>query len=142
MACDGEIADEEVALLLTMVNGQNVFDGLDIQGKLNEYIAAINTEGRMFLNNYIEEVKKAALDDESALQLIRIAIDTIEADKEIKYSEMSFFKKIRKNLSISDEAILSSIPEKEDYLLPDIEDDIDFDWNITFSEIQITAISQ
>ena len=44
----------------------------------------------------------------------------IEADNKIEYSEISFFKKIRLNLFISDEAILAEMPNKEDYLLPDI----------------------
>lgn len=61
-------------------------------------------------------------------------------DNQIEYSEISFCKKIRKNLSISDEAILKELPDKEDYLLPDIEEDYDFDWNVSFGEIQITPI--
>lgn len=142
MACDGDIADEEVALLKKTAAEENVFDGLDIQAKLNEYVAGINEQGRQFLNNYIEEVKEAGLDDDDALQLIKIAIDTIEADNQIEYSEVSFFKKVRKNLSISDEKILETMPDKEDYLLPDVEEDFDFDWNVTFGAIQVATISQ
>ena len=142
MACDGDIADEEVALLKKTAADENVFDGLDIQAKLNEYVAGINEQGRQFLNNYIEEVKEAGLDDDAALQLIKIAIDTIEADNQIEYSEVSFFKKVRKILSISDEKILETMPDKEDYLLPDIEEDFDFDWNVTFGEIRVEAIAQ
>lgn len=140
MACDGDIAKEEVALIEDMTTKDNLFSVLDVQGKINEYVAAINREGKLFLNKYIEEVKATQLDDESALQLIKVAIKTIEADNQIEYSEISFFKKIRKNLQISDEAILKELPDKEDYLLPDIEDDYDFDWNVSFGEIQITPI--
>lgn len=142
MACDGDIAKEEVALIEDMTTKDNLFSVLDVQGKINEYVAAINREGKLFLNKYIEEVKAAQLDDESALQLIKVAIKTIEADNQIEYSEISFFKKIRKNLQISDEAILKELPDKEDYLLPDIEDDYDFDWNVSFGEIQITPIDK
>lgn len=142
MACDGDIANEEVALLKETATNEHIFDGLDVQGKINEYVAAINNEGRQFLNNYIDEVKESNLDDDSSMQLIKIAINTIEADNEIKYSEVSFFKKVRKNLSITDEKILAVMPDKEDYLLPDIEDDFDFDWNVTFGEIQVATISQ
>lgn len=138
MACDGGIADEEVAILKKTATNESVFDGLDIQAKLNEYVARINVQGRSFLNNYLEEVKKAELDDNAALRLIKIAIGTIEADNQIEYSEVSFFKKVRKNLSISDEKILETMPDKEDYLLPDIKDDYDFDWNVTFGSIQVS----
>ena len=140
MACDGSIADEEVALLNKMAANENVFDGLDIHQKLNEYVATINDQGRRFLNSFIEEVNEAKLNDEEALQLIRIAIETIEADKQIEYSEVSFFKRIRKHLSISDDIILKEMPDKEDYLLPDIETDEDFDWNFTFDSLQLAEV--
>lgn len=140
MACDGNIADEEVALLKTMAANENVFDGLDIPQKLNEYVTTINDQGRRFLNSFIEEVNEAKLNDEEALQLIRIAIETIEADKQIEYSEVSFFKRIRKHLSISDDIILKEMPDKEDYLLPDIETDDDFDWHFTFDSLQLADV--
>ena len=91
MACDGEIADEEVALLKKKVVRENIFDGLDAQAKINEYVASINTQGAKFLNNFVGEVKDAQLDDDSSLQLIKIAIEMIEIDNEIKYSEVCFF---------------------------------------------------
>ena len=141
MACDGDIAEEEVALLNKMASEDTVFIGLDIQGKLNEYVSAINKRGRLFLNDFIEEVKQADLDDASSLLLIKIAIDTIEADNQVEYSEVSFFKRIRKFLPISDETILNAMPDKEDYLLPDVETDDDFYWNFTFSSIQIEGIT-
>jgi hypothetical protein len=59
-----------------------------------------------------------------------------------EYSEISFFKKIRRVLSISDEKILEAMPDKEEYILPDIEDDFDDDWNVTFDKIQVVPISQ
>ena len=142
MACDGEIAEEEIALLKEKVANDNVFDGLDVQGKINEYVSAINNQGSLFLNSFINEVKDAQLDEESSLQLIKIAIETIEIDNEIKYSEVSFFKRIRKNLSITDERILNEMPDKEDYLLPDIEDDPIFDITFSFDSIALSALIQ
>jgi uncharacterized tellurite resistance protein B-like protein len=142
MACDGNIADEEVSLLKNKVTDESIFKGLDAQAKISEYVKSINEQKQQFLKNYITEVKKANLDDDSALQLIKIAIDTIEADHQIEYSEISFFKKIRRVLSISDEKILEAMPDKEEYILPDIEDDFDDDWNVTFDKIQVVPISQ
>ena len=49
----------------------------------------------------------------------------------------SFFKKIRKNLAISDETILEALPDKEDYLLPDIADNDVFEWNIKLPNINV-----
>jgi uncharacterized tellurite resistance protein B-like protein len=132
MACDGHIAEEEVSLLKDMANKEGLFSGINIQESINGYVTSINSQGSAFLNDYIEEVRNANLNDEQALQLIRIAIDTIEADNQIEYSEISFFKRVRRMLEISDETILASMPDKEDYLLPDINDDNSWDWASSF----------
>lgn len=50
-----------------------------------------------------------------------------------------FFKKIRSRLTVSDEAILAEHPDKEDFLLPDINiaEAPQWDDNIHFSQITI-----
>lgn len=137
MACDGDIADEEVELLGRVASESKLFGDIDIQAKVNEYVLSINKEGKGFLSNYLKEVAAAGLADEQALQLVKLAIDTIEADNNIEYSEISFFKQIRKRLSITDEAILEAIPDKEDYLLPDVEVPDDIDWSVSFEAINL-----
>lgn len=137
MACDGNIADEEVALLRSVASESELFGGIDVQAKVNEYVESINKEGMGFLSNYLREVASAGLTDEQALALISLAIDTIEADNNIDYSEIGFFKKIRKRLSITDEKILEAMPDKEDYLLPDVEIPDDMDWSVSFDTITI-----
>ena len=138
MACDGDIAEEEVALLRKVAYESKLFEGIDIQEKVNEYVESINKEGRGFLSKYLKDVASAGLTDEQALSLIKLAIDTIEADNNIEYSEISFFKKIRKRLSITDEKILEAMPDKEDYLLPDIEAPDDMDWSVSFGAINLS----
>ncbi len=140
MACDGEIADEEVALLNKLALTEQVFGDLDIQMSINNYIESINKLGKVFLEEYLEDVRNAYLDDSSSLQLVKIAIDTIEADNQVEYSEVSFFKRIRKQLSIKDEVILEAMPDKEDYLLPDVETEDIFDWSFSFQSIQLPEL--
>lgn len=140
MACDGEIADEEVALLNKLALTEQVFGDLDIQMSINNYIESINKLGKVFLEEYLEDVRNACLDDSSSLKLVKIAIDTIEADNQVEYSEVSFFKRIRKQLSIKDEVILEAIPDKEDYLLPDVETEDIFDWSFSFQSIQLPEL--
>ncbi len=70
------------------------------------------------------------------MEIIRIAIGVIEADGQILYSEVKFFNKLRSCLSISDDAILEIMPDKEDYLLPDIKtSEFVFNEDIKFAEI-------
>ena len=140
MACDGEIADEEVALLNKLALTEQVFGDPDIQMSINNYIDSINKLGKVFLEEYLEDVRNACLDDSSSLQLVKIAIDTIEADNQVEYSEVSFFKRIRKQLSIKDEVILEAMPDKEDYLLPDVETEDIFDWSFSFQSIQLPEL--
>lgn len=140
MACDGEIADEEVALLNKLALTEQVFGDLDIQMSINNYIESINKLGKVFLEEYLEDVRNACLDDSSSLQLVKIAIDTIEADNQVEYAEVSFFKRIRKQLSIKDEVILEAMPDKEDYLLPDVETEDIFDWSSSFQSIQLPEL--
>ena len=135
MACDGNIAQEEVELLTSLMSGSDLFDGIDVQDSIDKYVSAINTEGQGFLNNFMTEISSFDIDADQALNIISLAIKTIEADNNIEYSEISFFKKIRKCLNISDEQILEKFPDKEDYLLPDIEVENPFDFHVSFNQI-------
>lgn len=119
MACDGDIASEEIELVKNIVSQTDVFQGLDIEKTLNSYVTSINQSGTLFLREYLNELSVQNLTADEELQIIALAISTIEADNRIEYSEIKFFKKIRYRLSVSDELILTQHPDKEDFLLPD-----------------------
>ena len=74
-------------------------------------------------------MSKEELTEEEQLLLIALSIKMIEADSRIEYSEVKFFKKIRARLSVSDEQILEQHPNKEDFLLPDVNVTEDLIWN-------------
>lgn len=140
MACDGEIAPEE----LTVISQMPAFKGLDMKQQLNELVEKLKAEGTLFLQHYLTEVKKASLTEEEECELASIAIQTIEADKSVEYNEVAFFKKIRKQLNVSDEKLIvvipedSILPDREDYLLPDLTEDNDFVlWNEMISDISL-----
>lgn len=139
MACDGEIAKEEVNLVKRIAEQTELFANLDVEKDLNTYIEQINAQGKAFLSDYIKEVGEANLTTDDELELVKIAIQTIEADENIEYSEVSFFKRIRAKLNISDDRILAELPDKEDYLMPDIIVPDDVDFNITFENISFIA---
>ena len=138
MACDGEIADSEISLVKKLTLQSNSFGEVDVEQMLNSYVEAINQNGLLFISQYIQEIKDTEFTDEEALNLISLAIKTIEADENIEYSEIRFFKKIRSQLKISDKKILNILPDKEDFLLPDIvEDDYNAFQTQTFSLITL-----
>ena len=139
MACDGSIADEEVTMLKQYVDSnKETFQDAEIETLLNAYVSEINEKGVSFLKSYLSDLADTDISEEEQLGLIKLAISIIESDNKIEYSEVAFFKKIRLNLSISDDVILSSLPDKGDYLLPDIIDDSPFEWlPVSFNNITI-----
>lgn len=126
-ACDGDIAPEEVALVRDLSLSDGVLFDLDVQGLVNSYVAAINDMGSLFLQQYLAEVYSTELTDAEQIKLARLAIKMIEADNQILYSEVKFFKKIRARLTVTDEQLLEAMPQCEDFLLPDTSPgDMDF----------------
>lgn len=137
-ACDGEIAGEEVKLIKEYSTSTTLFEGIDIETKLNEYVSLINEKGIGFINEFLRALGSSELSIQDQLQIIKISIDIIEADGKILYSEIKFFKKLRQCLSISDEEIIKVMPDKEDYLLPDIKTyDFSFYNEIPFAQINL-----
>lgn len=137
MACDGDIATEEVELVKKLASEKDLFSGLDVESVINNYVSAINQNGRAFLKSYLSDIAEAELKDDEQMNIVDLAFKTIMADNVIEYAEVKFFKKIRVRLSLSDDAILEKYPDKEDFLLPDINVAEDPDWN----DIQFAAIS-
>lgn len=138
MACDGCIAAEEVELLNSILISTPLLASASAKRMLQEYTHSLSADGMSFVNKYLSDLADANLNIEDALEIIGLAFSIIDADNEIEYAEVAFFKKIRRCLSITDETILSKWPNKEDFLLPDIMDKtpIDFDFSsVNFSEI-------
>lgn len=142
MACDGDIAKEEVYVVRCLSSGHEMFANIDMETLLNKWIAEINSDGAAFLNAYLTDLSEAALTEEEQLEIVDLAIKTIEADNRIEYSEIKFFKKMRVRLSVSDDEILKRNPNKEDFLLPDLnEDDCLLKSDFDFHEITLTQLN-
>lgn len=140
-ACDGFIAKEEVELVKNLTKSVRLFNSLNVEDTLNSYILEINTQGKGFLKDFLVQLSDTELTDDEQVQLIEMAIKMIEADNQILYSEVKFFKKIRAALSVSDEIILESLPSAEDYLLPDvISEDKDFEEVGDFKPISLAIV--
>ena len=139
IACDGDIAIEEVDMVRDLCTKDNIFHCVDSEKYLNSWIAQINEQGGIFLQSYLKELSSMALTESEQLLLVSLAIKAIEADNRIEYAEVKFFKKIRSILTISDDAILAEHPNKEDFLLPDINITEIPQWDSTthFSQISI-----
>jgi uncharacterized tellurite resistance protein B-like protein len=120
MACDGDIDKREVLLIKTMHQEKNLFGEININQELDNLLLEINEDGHKFLKSYFNELTSAELSELDELKLIEVAIDTINADDKVEYSEVKFFKVIRSKLKIGNESILNVHPGFEEYLEQDI----------------------
>lgn len=139
IACDGDIAKEEIALVQKMVSEDETFDGIDVKSLLDKWITDINENGTSFLRTYLSELADSNLTEQEQLTITDLAIKAIEANNRIEYSEVKFFKKIRVRLTVNDDAILKQHPDKEDFLLPDLNvaEDPLWDDNVKFEKIEL-----
>jgi uncharacterized tellurite resistance protein B-like protein len=120
MAADGNIDDREITLIKSMCEKSPLFTNFNFQEEINLLVGKINTGGKTFIQYYFDLLKEAKLTEQEELTLIDFAIQTINADEQIEYSEIKFFKNIRHRLNVSDETILARFPDIELYLEDDI----------------------
>lgn len=120
MASDGHIDAREIALIKSMCQTSPLFKDFNFQDEINLLLTKINTSGKAFIQYYFDLLNETELTEQEELTLIDFAIQTINADEQIEYSEIKFFKNIRHRLKISDEHILKAFPDIELFLEEDI----------------------
>ena len=117
MACDGEIAKEEVETLKKLSKDQELFGEEDINKVLPIVMDSISKYGYDFVKSYLDLLEKAEFNEQQAIQILDVATKTIYADKKVEYDEIKFFKTIRHKLDVSDDLIMAKIEGVEDYWL-------------------------
>lgn len=120
IASDGNIDKREIALLRTLFEGSTYFENLNFQDEMNQLIIKINEKGKDFIRDFFCLLNEASLTEDEELILIDYALQTINSDEKVEYSEIKFFKNIRHRLKVSNEKILAKFPEIEMYLEDDI----------------------
>lgn len=125
MSCDGDIANEEIDLIKQMATEKHLFGEIDIDKELDKLVKEINDKGKGFLKLYLISLADQTLTEDEELKVADVAVQTIQADNVIQYSEIKFFKVLRSNLKIvTDEMLLEKIEGiDENYLAQDIRAD-------------------
>jgi hypothetical protein len=90
-------------------------------------LSKINDRGTEFIEYYFELLHGTEFSEKEELTIIDFAMNTINADEIVEYSEVKFFKAIRKCLNLSDETILAVYPDLEIYLEDDIDTESELD---------------
>lgn len=141
MACDGEIAKEEVSTLKKLSEEQHLFEKDDLNGVLPIIMDSLTQYGYEFVKSYLDLLGNTDFSDIQALQILDVAAKTIYADNKIEYDEIKFFKSIRRNLKVTDEQILSQVDGVEDYWLSaDAQDKNMSAFEINFSNVDYNSL--
>lgn len=113
MACDGEIAFEEIGLIKTICKENSTLQEIDFETEINKFIAEIKVDSKQFLSDFFKMIEDEApgLTEQEEFDLIDIAIKVIKADSKIEYSEIKFFKAIRYCFKTEDDRIISYFSE-------------------------------
>jgi len=120
MVADGNIDKKEISLIKSLCEKSPLFKDFNFQDEVNQLVNKINTSGKAYIQYYFDLLKQAQLSEQEELTLIDFAIQTINADDQIEYSEIKFFKNIRHRLKVSDKIILERFPDIEQFLEQDI----------------------
>ena len=118
MACDGEIAKEEIDTLKKLSQEQKLFgDSKDANQFLSSIMDSLSKYGYVFVKSYLELLEKTDFSEKEAIQILDVATKTIYADERIEYDEIKFFKTIRHKLNVSDDQIQGQVNGVEDFWL-------------------------
>lgn len=120
MASDGNIDKREIAIIKTICEKSPFFKDFNFQEEINSLVNKINTMGKEFISSYFDLLGKSVFTEKEELTIIDFAILPIKAVEQIEYSEIKFFKNIRRRLKVSDENILAVFPDIEQFLEKDI----------------------
>lgn len=123
MAADGNIDQREITLIKSMCEKSELFKNFNFQEEINQLVTALNAKGKVFIQHYFDLLKQTSLSAQEELTLIDFAVQTINADEQVEYAEIKFFKNIRHRLQVSDEKILEKFPDIENWLEEDIIND-------------------
>ena len=117
MGCDGDIDKDEIAEIQNMSDNEIYFLGFDIETPLANGIEYIKSNGKTAVNEYLDELTSAHLNDQQELLLIEVLLRTIEADNKIEDNEVKFLQLVISKLSVDQETLIMNFPKRINILI-------------------------
>jgi|1048.fasta_scaffold116054_2 uncharacterized tellurite resistance protein B-like protein len=118
MACDGEIAEIEVAEMKEILSNSPYFDGLDYDAEMKAAFDDIKSNGTKSIENFFTLLKSSELSEKQEYQLVEVLARMVAADGKVEGSELFFMHNIKASLKqLTDEKIIISFPLHIDMLL-------------------------
>jgi len=117
VACDGSIDEAEILEIKNMAENEIYFMGYDFEKPLANNLNYIKEKGVTAINEYLNEVATANLNENQELLLIEVLIRAIESDERVESNEIKFLQMVKSKLKISEETIITKFPKQMDYLI-------------------------
>lgn len=63
MACDGEIATQEIESLELFIKENGIISDMDIKGLISQYVTELNNNNKTFFTSLFQEIQQANLSE-------------------------------------------------------------------------------
>jgi uncharacterized tellurite resistance protein B-like protein len=117
MACDGDIAETEIDEIKNIVAHEIYFMGYDFEEPLKKNIDNIKVNGRVAINQYLQEIETNNLNEHQEILLIEVLLRIIEADNHVQSSELKFLQMAKAKLKVDEQTLIVKFPKQIVHLL-------------------------
>jgi uncharacterized tellurite resistance protein B-like protein len=117
MACDGNIAEDEIEEIKKLVANEIYFMGYDFEEPLKVNIENIKANGTKAINQYLQEISTNDLTENQELLVVEVLLRMIEADNKVEESELKFLQMAKSKLKTDEQTLIVKFPNQIDYLM-------------------------
>lgn len=117
MACDGDIAEEEIIEIKNILANEIYFMGYDFEEPLKSNIENIKVNGKNAINQYLQEIVSSNLNEHQEVLLIEVILKMIQADTKIEDAELKFLQMAKSKLKTDEQTLIVEFPHHIDYLM-------------------------
>jgi uncharacterized tellurite resistance protein B-like protein len=117
IACDGRIDEVEILEIKNMAENEIYFMGYDFEQPLSNFLNNIKQNGVNAINDFLDEVTLANLNENQELLLLEVLIRAIESDERIESNELRFLQMVKSKLKLSEEMLIKKFPKQINYFI-------------------------
>jgi len=117
MACDGNIAEEEINEIKNIVDNEIYFMGYEYEEPLQKNIEAIKIDGKNVVNQFLQEITTNNLNEHQELLLVEVLLRVIQADAKVEENELWLLHLAKSKLKIDEQKLIIKFPQQVDYLM-------------------------
>ncbi|WP_173972802.1 tellurite resistance TerB family protein [Flavobacterium bizetiae] len=117
MACDGDIANEEIKEIKNIVANEIYFMGYDFEEQLKITIKNIKVNVKNAINQYLQEIATNGLNEHQEILLIEVLLRIILADEKVEESEIKFLQMVKAKLKIDEQTLTVKFPHHIEFLM-------------------------